>query len=377
LNKKKKVFIGLFLIIILIIIGLSNIFYLNNDYNLQAIKTFKEKDIFKYVTNKGYSKTLEEIINTNYYDDKYLDEYLNITYQEDSKFLENINLLLNLGYNYNDINTFYNNLDYDIIVKITNLDYDSDLSNYIKLEYFKESNLQRYINFKKDENKFSFSQFWNYDIDLTYEDIVTYVNANLDYEYYTNTNLISNQEANSIDILVNKYNELDANFVPDDLTDISEEYARTGQKLKYEAAVAFEKMASDAKLENIKIYAGSTYRSYDYQNNLYNNYISSDGFASAETYSARAGFSEHQTGLAVDIMGGNWTYLNEDMLEYSWLSQNSYKYGFILRYPKGKEYITGYMFEDWHFRYLGVDVASFLHNSNLTYDEYVAREKNS
>ena len=104
-------------------------------------------------------------------------------------------------------------------------------------------------------------------------------------------------------------------------------------------------------------------------------YFELKGFAEAETYSARAGYSEHQLGLAVDILNGRWSYLSETDKEYEWLINNSYKYGYILRYPRDKEYVTGYVFEDWHFRYLGVELATKVYESNLTYDEYVARQK--
>ena len=125
--------------------------------------------------------------------------------------------------------------------------------------------------------------------------------------------------------------------------------------------------------ENLKIYACSTYRSYSYQEGLYNRYVKKDGFKEAETYSARAGYSEHQLGLAVDIVNGKWNYLSEGDKEYTWLINNSYKYGFILRYPHESEYITGYVFEDWHFRYLGIELATKVYESKLTYDEYIAR----
>ena len=134
-------------------------------------------------------------------------------------------------------------------------------------------------------------------------------------------------------------------------------------------------MANAMKSEGLKIYAGSTYRSYDYQLGLYNRYVAQDGFAEAETYSARAGYSEHQLGLAVDILNGRWSYLSETDKEYDWLINNSYKYGYILRYPRNKEYVTGYVFEDWHFRYLGIELATKVYESNLTYDEYIARNK--
>ena len=133
-------------------------------------------------------------------------------------------------------------------------------------------------------------------------------------------------------------------------------------------------MCNAAKLENISIYSGSAYRSYSYQQNLYNRYAKVDGIAKTDTYSARAGYSEHQTGLAIDIMNANWGYIDKTDKEYTWLINNSYKYGFILRYPEDKEKITGYMYEPWHYRYVGIDLATELVKENLTYEEYIAKK---
>ena len=93
-----------------------------------------------------------------------------------------------------------------------------------------------------------------------------------------------------------------------------------------------------------------------------------------DTYSARAGSSEHQTGLATDILNARIDYISASDKEFTWLINNSYKYGYILRYPKGKEKITGYMYEEWHFRYVGVDIAKEIYDSDITYDEYIARK---
>ena len=135
-------------------------------------------------------------------------------------------------------------------------------------------------------------------------------------------------------------------------------------------------MCKEAEKEGIYLKAGSTYRSYSYQLNLYNNYVKRDGKNEADTYSARAGFSEHQTGLAIDIMNNKELYIDENdtKKEYEWLKNNSYKYGYILRYPQGKEHITGYMFEDWHFRYFGENISTELYNNKLTYEEYLAKK---
>ena len=109
--------------------------------------------------------------------------------------------------------------------------------------------------------------------------------------------------------------------------------------------------------------------------NLYNYYVSIDGIEEADTYSARPGFSEHQTGLAVDIANINKTLIEENDKEFTWLKNNAHKYGFILRYQKNAEKITGYIYEPWHYRYVGTELASYIYSNNITYDEYIARNK--
>ena len=143
-----------------------------------------------------------------------------------------------------------------------------------------------------------------------------------------------------------------------------------------EARAAFEMMAQDAKKEGIELVAFSTYRSFEYQQTLYDRYVARDGKNNADRYSARPGYSEHQTGLAFDIgeKGREDIWLTEQFGESEagkWLLENAHKYGFILRYPKGKEQITGYMYESWHFRYLGVELATKVKESGLTLEEYL------
>lgn len=370
-NKKKKVLI----LIIIIILILSLVYILmpkNYGYNKKAIEVFKENDLYEQIKDKKiYSKTLEEAINQNSFNKEYFLEYLDIKYIDDKDFISNINKLLNLGYSSKDINAIYNKIP-DSVNIIIDSKYNKDIINIMNLSYFKIDNLKRYLDYDIMEVK-SIYDISNIKKDFNYEDVVTYVNANLDKEYYSSDNLISNEDASKIDVLVNKYHKLDENYEPSDLTIIDSKYASGTQKLRKEAQIKFEEMASDMAKENLKIYAGSTYRSYTYQKGLYDRYVKKDGFAAAETYSARSGYSEHQLGLAVDIVNGKWDYLSENDKEYDYLVKNSYKYGFILRYPRGSEYITGYMFEDWHFRYLGIELATKVFNSGLTYDEYIAR----
>ena len=136
-----------------------------------------------------------------------------------------------------------------------------------------------------------------------------------------------------------------------------------------DAQTAFNKMQSDAAAEGLNIYISSAYRSYEYQAGLYQRYVDRDGKAAADTYSARPGHSEHQTGLAFDLNTIDDSFANTD--EGKWVADNCYKYGFIIRYPKGKENITGFIYEPWHIRYLGEDTAKSVYDSGLTLEEYL------
>lgn len=379
-SKKKYLFIITIIIFISIIfLNYNNIFlYLKSittGYNIKTIKVFNDNNIEKQITR--YSETLDEAIKQDKFNPRFLDIYYNINYQDLDNFIDLVNNLATIGYNASDINAIFANINPSNINIIINNNYDPYLGEYIKLDYFNEEKIDRYIKFSNNQEKLNYSIFFDNNTTFNALDIVTLVNANLDKEYYSNDLILTDEESNKTDAIVNKYYQLEEDFEPNNLTAIDSKYARNdSQLLQKEATEAFNQMCSDAKLENISLYSGSAYRSYEYQNTIYNDYIKKDGLTAAETYSARPGYSEHQLGLAVDIMNGNWSYVSKDNIEYSWLIANSYKYGFILRYPENKEYITGYMFEPWHYRYLGKELATKVYNSGLTYDEYVARNLN-
>jgi len=166
-------------------------------------------------------------------------------------------------------------------------------------------------------------------------------------------------------IVVNKTYNLPSNFAPNNLVTINS-YIKIVDYVKD----AFTELTSDSKALGLNIYASSGYRSYNDQNYIYNNYVSWDGQENADTYSARAGHSEHQTGLAIDLNTIDSSF--DGTSESNWLKENCYKYGFIIRYPKGKESITGYMYEPWHIRYVGKELAQKLYNNGnwITIEEY-------
>ena len=237
---------------------------------------------------------------------------------------------------------------------------DDNENEFSNLSYYKDENLDRYTNYK------------NNNPNLSIEDIVTRVNLNLDKEVYTDTIPATNLNTNYL--LVNKFNYLDSNYIPNNLELLDNSYAKSGIYLVKEAKENIESLINAAKNDGMNIRVISAYRSYTYQENLYNNYVKNDGVENADTYSARPGYSEHQTGLVVDVTRAFDNFNNfESTEEYNWMQENASNYGFILRYPKDKENITTYSFEAWHYRYVGVELAKKIKASNLTLDEYYVR----
>jgi len=236
---------------------------------------------------------------------------------------------------------------------------DSFIKEIAKLKYYNKKYNKRYID------------YYHSHTDYSYEDIVIHVNIGLDKPFYTNTSVSRFLYKNYI--LVNKYTYLPSSYIPNNLVLLDRKYSRDNMYLIKEAALSFKKMYNAAIKDGYKIRIMSSYRSYNYQENLYNEYVKQDGEKAADTYSARPGFSEHQTGLCVDIDDGVINYqLFEKSRSYLWMKKNSYKYGFIERYPKDKENITGYSYESWHYRYVGKEIAKYIYDNNITLDEYVA-----
>lgn len=226
-----------------------------------------------------------------------------------------------------------------------------------KIKYFNYNKIDRYIAYK-NKNK-----------TLSNKKVITHVNIGIDQPPYKNS--IETTYLNKIYILVNKYNHLSEQYIPKDLELVSNEYSTGNVQLVKEAKNQFEIMSSSAKKENLNVIAFSGYRDYTYQKNLYNTYLQKDSQEKVDTYSARAGYSEHQTGLSVDIYNGIDDYNNfEQTKEFKWLKDNAHKYGFILRYPKNKELETTYQYESWHYRYVGIDIATYIKKHNISFDEY-------
>ncbi len=250
--------------------------------------------------------------------------------------------------------------------KIENKDKVNNTKELTELEKAKKD-----LAYYKDEYEDAYKEYREKNKDLSIEKVITNVNIGLNYDYYTHTK--ATKDLNTNTILVNKYNYLTEDYVPENLQTVDKKYSSKTLQLVDYAKEAFEELSEAASKENYTVLAMSSYRSYQYQYNLYNRYVSTDGVEAADTYSARPGYSEHQTGLAVDVYNGKEDFTNfEKTKEYNWMQDNAYKFGFILRFPKDKVLETGYQYESWHYRYVGKEIAKYIHDNNLCFEEYYA-----
>ena len=202
--------------------------------------------------------------------------------------------------------------------------------------------------------------------------IILIFSTNFNGETLNNSNIIANL------VVVNNYNKLDKNYVPKNLVKVNIPFIDSiseEEQLEENVALQVEKLVKMASSEGINYLGTSGYRSYKSQKEIYYNRVKSQGLKKANEYVAKPGTSEHQTGLCIDLTNEDRWFV-EVTKEAKWLKENAHKFGFILRYPKGKEDITGKKFEPWHIRYVGEDIAKYIYENNLTLEEYVDENKN-
>ena len=318
MRKRKRLKKRFFAILLILIIG-----------GIYAYKVFVKDKIVELPVNVEKKNDFENIKD---YDKKNLSKYEKYLFDNSNAPLEDIVYLVN-----NDIDKRYS----------------KELVEITKSKYFIKNNLDAYLEYEEK------------DIDKR----VASVNAGLNNKYYTN--MVETDLSKDNLLIVNKYHYLSKDYEPDDLEVIDSNYNQGGNnKLRHVARVAFEKMAAAAALDNIKLFNVSAYRSYQSQESIYNRNVANKGVEETDKASARPGNSEHQTGLALDVNWIDTDFENTDA--FKWLQNNAHKYGFILRYIKGKEDLTGYIYEPWHYRYVGEETANKIKEEGITFDEYYA-----
>ena len=268
--------------------------------------------------------------------------------------------LLNLGYTIDEINIIENKVSNINVKQYLLSEKYNYLTDFIYSPYFKIENIKRYEEYY-EKNEY------------TTDEAVLYVQIGLDIPFYEEVKEIDNHYDTTA--LVNKYNNITNDIAFDDLVTIKKPYSSDGKKkIRNVAYEPLKKLIDAAKEDGIKLYVISSYRTMKEQTYLFNNSLKKNGEEHALLYSAKPGHSEHQLGLAVDFNTTKDSF--KDSKEYEWLKQNAYKYGFIERYPLNKEFITGYGFEPWHYRYLGIDITTKMYEQGITYEEYLVMYAN-
>ncbi len=264
-----------------------------------------------------------------------------------------------VGYSTNEIKVLLEKFDDNQVNDLLNSKYKSNLTKFIGERYFMYENMDKYLDYYSKNSGVSPTK------------IVAIVNTNADTGWYSKISETDTSMGEKM--LVNKFNGLGSDYVPGDLKLVSSSYAYSG---KYVSEVIYDdliNMLSDAREDGYTLVVSQGYRSYEDQEEAYSEIEDSSGQDEADRLAARAGHSEYQTGLSVVIKPYNREVEEgEESEENTWLLANSYRYGFILRYPEGTSDITGFETDSWRFRYVGVDVARRIHEEGITFDEYYA-----
>lgn len=263
-----------------------------------------------------------------------------------------------IGYTENEIKIIKDKLNNEQMDKILKSKYNKNLSKFLKEKYFIYNNLEKYLDYANE----------NASLETT--KIVSIINTQANNEWYKDikeTDISKNEL-----MLVNKFNKLKEDYVPEDLITVSGTYGYSGKKVSKSIYNQLTSMLDSAKTDGFTMLVEQGYRSYEDQADAYKSIEDANGQSVADKQAARAGHSEYQTGLSISLN----VYKVEEGLEASegatWLQNNSYKYGFIIRYPENTSDITGFKEEKWRLRYVGTEAAKKIYEDNITFDEYYA-----
>ena len=261
-----------------------------------------------------------------------------------------------IGYTTEEIEYIKNNFTKEEQNELLDKEYDSILIKFYKEKYFRKDKLEDYL------------EYHNSNKDLSSGEVITKINTHTNIEPYEkifDTDISKNEL-----MLVNKYYKLSEDYKPE-VELISSQYAYSGKYASKTIIESIQNLIDAAKEDNIKLIVAAGYRSYEDQEDIYEGYKINNGIREADEVVSRPGHSDYQTGLAVDIEPyAKYIENVSESEEYQWLQNNMYNFGFIQRFPEGKEDITGFKYSAWHLRYVGIDAALYIHDNNITFEEY-------
>lgn len=325
---------------------------------------------FVFIYTKAENQTIKVYFDEQTFEVKNLDDIdLNTSISEKKEFIKN---KINSDFKASNIEINHKFIEDNKNEYHIEINGDFNIENKVLKNNDLEISEYKFIVSELEKVTFNFDKKIVYDLsDISHFEIGTINNDQIIDDY----SIAANQE--SITAVINKKRRLSQDYIPKNLAAITVSSQHTGENNQVRSDIMpnLENMFDDANNVGLSLTVTSAYRSYSYQNNLFNNYVAQHGYEEAITFSAFPGASEHQTGLVVDIGNLNDTSKNfssefGQTKEGEWLASNAHKYGFILRYPEGKENITTYVYEPWHFRYVGKELATYLYENNLTLEEF-------
>lgn len=360
-RKIKKIFI---LLILIFIISISILIYIKiKEKNQPTIKLTNNLDI-EINTDINLLSLIENIENG---------EIISNDTKIDTSTLGKQKLNIRIKNKYNKEETYSFEINIIDTTKPT-IDNPLEITTYIN----KDIDLLKYVSTTDNSNKdVSIKIEGNYDINTIGEYPLKYIATDKSGNQQTSEFILKiTKDKNNYTFttskgftaqVINGITYIDNILIANKSYSLPSNY---GNGLTKETQKAFNDMKVEASALGLNLYLSSGYRSYNLQKQIYNNYVARDGKANADTYSARPGHSEHQTGLAFDLNTIDDSFTNTP--EGKWVHDNCYRFGLILRYPKGKDNITGYMHESWHLRYVGIELATKLYNNGnwITLEEY-------
>ncbi len=362
LRLKKSIVVSLKVlgtIILLLFAGFGFIFYQIHEieklgYSREASKNILFSSKKDYILSIGENKLLNAAFESDDYDENNLDSYSKIEYRDQKNIIRNINALIKKGYSNNDISIILAHGSDDDVLEFSKKDKVKYLEEFYSIGYAKLKYYDRYVSYSSETGEDE-------------ETTVLFVNLGMDKDEYTDARIV---DKFSTDMLVNKYHKLNSDFEPENLVEFEKEYRNDDIQRGAKVAVdAFKRMSLAASKEGLGLVINSSYRSYQDQEELCETYRSLYGDNYVKRYVALPGYSEHQTGLSFDI-GSTSSNIFANSKEYPWMLENAHKYGFILRFSKSGENITGFRNEPWHYRYVGEKIATYIYEHDITFEEY-------
>lgn len=268
-------------------------------------------------------------------------------------------VFLNNGYQINEYNNIASKLNKEEINKLLTIKYDSNINSFINEKYFIFNNLEEYLEYKNKNSK------------MDNRKIVSIINSEANFDWIENekeTDISKNEL-----MIVNRIYGLKKDYIPKDLVTISSQYAYSNKKISKSILENIIALINEGKENGYTFVVSDGYRSYSEQEKLYNSYANSYGMSEADEFVARAGHSEYQTGLTIDLKPYNKVIEDVNSSEeYLWLKENAHKYGFIFRLDSEHEYLTGFPASNWKLRYVGESASSLIYSENICFEEYYA-----